>query len=72
LIAFACHHFQRDGLFFQFLSLVFTFKFYTQLMIPIKGFGFFVVRARALVDFAVVLDDLLSSLLDPVSFPAVR
>jgi hypothetical protein len=37
-------------------------------MIPVKGFGFFMVRAHALVDFAVVLDDLLSSLLDPVQF----
>jgi hypothetical protein len=63
---FGYHHFERGGLGFQFPACVFIFELYTQLMIPIKGFGFFMVWARALVDFAVVLDDLLSSLLNPV------
>ena len=61
-----CHHFQAGVFGFQFLAFVFVFKLDTQLVIPVKGFGLFMVRALPQVNFPVVMDDLLGSLLNPV------
>ena len=62
----AGHDLQTRGLGFQFPAHVLFFKFYAELVILFKGFRFFMVGTHALIDFAVVIDDLLGPLLNPV------
>ena len=51
--------------FHLFLGLV-LLQFHAELVFGVKGLGFFMVWTPTMVDLAIVVDDFLGSLLDPV------
>ena len=63
-----CYCLKTCGYRFHLFLGLFLFQLHAELMFQIKGLGFFMVRTPAVIDLAVVVDDLLGSLLDPVKF----